>query len=38
MARSIKKGPFVDQHLEKKVDALNDESKKQTIFKAEILT
>lgn len=31
MARSIKKGPFVDSHLEKKVDALNVESKKQVI-------
>ena len=31
MARSIKKGPFVDSHLEKKVDALNSESKKQVI-------
>ena len=31
MARSIKKGPFVDKHLEKKVDALNAENKKQVI-------
>ena len=31
MARSIKKGPFVDKHLEKKVDALNAASKKQVI-------
>ena len=31
MARSIKKGPFVDAHLEKKVDALNNENKKQVI-------
>ena len=31
MARSIKKGPFVDTHLEKKVDASNAESKKQVI-------
>lgn len=31
MARSIKKGPFIDAHLEKKVDALNAESKKQVI-------
>ncbi|MBN1949248.1 MAG: 30S ribosomal protein S19 [Candidatus Cloacimonetes bacterium] len=31
MARSIKKGPFVDSHLEKKVDVLNAESKKQVI-------
>ncbi|MBN1326742.1 MAG: 30S ribosomal protein S19 [Candidatus Cloacimonetes bacterium] len=31
MARSIKKGPFVDQHLESKVDALNADTKKQVI-------
>jgi small subunit ribosomal protein S19 len=31
MARSIKKGPFVDSHLEKKVDLLNSEDKKQVI-------
>ena len=31
MSRSIKKGPFVDAHLLKKVDALNAESKKQVI-------
>jgi small subunit ribosomal protein S19 len=31
MARSVKKGPFVDAHLEKKVDQLNAESKKQVI-------
>ena len=31
MARSIKKGQFVDAHLEKKVDALNSENKKQVI-------
>lgn len=31
MARSVKKGPFVDAHLEKKVDLLNAESKKQVI-------
>ena len=31
MARSIKKGPFVDEHLMKKVQALNDEGKKQVI-------
>lgn len=31
MARSIKKGPFVDAHLEKKVDALNSENKKQVV-------
>ena len=31
MFRSIKKGPFVDKHLEKKVDALNAENKKQVI-------
>lgn len=31
MARSIKKGPFVDEHLLKKVQKLNAESKKQVI-------
>jgi len=31
MARSIKKGPFVDGHLEKKVDVLNSETKKNVI-------
>ena len=31
MARSIKKGPFVDKHLENKVDLLNKDSKKQVI-------
>ena len=31
MARSIKKGPFVDKHLEKKVDELNAQNKKQVI-------
>jgi len=28
MARSIKKGPFVDEHLMKKVDLMNADSKK----------
>jgi small subunit ribosomal protein S19 len=31
MSRSIKKGPFVDKHLEKKVDALNTANKKEVI-------
>ncbi|MCF7919738.1 MAG: 30S ribosomal protein S19 [Candidatus Cloacimonetes bacterium] len=31
MARSVKKGPFVDAHLEKKVDILNADKKKQVI-------
>ncbi|MDR2538205.1 MAG: 30S ribosomal protein S19 [Bifidobacteriaceae bacterium] len=31
MARSIKKGPFVDEHLQKKVDAMNRENKKSVI-------
>ena len=31
MARSIKKGPFVDVHLMKKVDANRDADKKQVI-------
>ena len=29
MARSLKKGPFVDQHLMKKVEALNENNKTQ---------
>ena len=31
MARSLKKGPFVDAHLEKKVDAMNKERDKKVI-------
>jgi small subunit ribosomal protein S19 len=31
MARSLKKGPFVDDHLMKKVEALNAEGKKTVI-------
>ena len=31
MARSIKKGPFVDEHLMKKVEALNAAGKKEVI-------
>lgn len=31
MARSLKKGPFADQHLLKKVDALNASGKKEVI-------
>ena len=31
MARSVKKGPFVDGHLEKKVDLLNADKKRQVI-------
>jgi small subunit ribosomal protein S19 len=31
MARSIKKGPFVDDHLAKKVFVLNQESKKTVV-------
>ena len=31
MTRSIKKGPFVDAHLQKKVDALNASGQKQVI-------
>ena len=31
MSRSIKKGPFVDEHLLKKVQKLNAENKKQVI-------
>jgi len=31
MSRSIKKGPFVFSHLEKKVDVLNESGKKEVI-------
>jgi len=31
MGRSIKKGPFVDTHLAKKVEEMNSKSKKQVI-------
>ncbi len=31
MSRSIKKGPFCDDHLLKKVEAMNNESKKKVI-------
>ena len=31
MARSIKKGPFVDEHLLKKVDAANDSGNRKPI-------
>ena len=31
MARSLKKGPFVDAHLMKKVEALNESGKKEVI-------
>ena len=31
MGRSLKKGPFVDDHLIKKVEALNEADKKQVI-------
>lgn len=31
MARSLKKGPFVDEHLMKKVEALNAANKKEVI-------
>lgn len=31
MARSLKKGPFVDHHLQKKVDVMNQEGKKNVI-------
>ncbi|WP_164218751.1 30S ribosomal protein S19 [Virgibacillus sp. YIM 98842] len=31
MGRSLKKGPFADDHLLKKVDALNESDKKQVI-------
>ena len=31
MARSIKKGPFIDDHLAKKVEAMNEAGNKQLI-------
>ena len=31
MARSIKKGPFVDEHLMKKIEALNQSGEKKVI-------
>ncbi|HJL41934.1 MAG TPA: 30S ribosomal protein S19 [Myxococcales bacterium LLY-WYZ-16_1] len=31
MGRSLKKGPFVDYHLQEKVDKMNDGGKKQVI-------
>ncbi|BAM46259.1 30S ribosomal protein S19 [Amphibacillus xylanus] len=31
MGRSLKKGPFVDDHLMKKVEMLNEENKKQVV-------
>jgi small subunit ribosomal protein S19 len=31
MGRSLKKGPFVDDHLMKKIEKLNKENKKQVI-------
>ncbi len=31
MSRSIKKGPFADEHLLKKIDALNEANKKEVI-------
>jgi len=31
MSRSLKKGPYVDQKLEQKVSALNEQNKKQVI-------
>lgn len=31
MGRSLKKGPFADDHLLKKVDALNEQDKKQVV-------
>lgn len=31
MARSLKKGPFVDEHLMKKIEALNEKNDKKVI-------
>ena len=31
MARSLKKGPFIDEHLQKKIDVLNEAGEKKVI-------
>ena len=31
MARSLKKGPFIDEHLMKKVEKVNESGKKEVI-------
>ncbi|MBM2803076.1 MAG: ribosomal protein, partial [Deltaproteobacteria bacterium] len=31
MARSVKKGPFIDEHLSKKVAAMNESRQRQVI-------
>ncbi|TAE74025.1 MAG: 30S ribosomal protein S19 [Bacteroidetes bacterium] len=31
MARSLKKGPYIEHHLQKKVDVMNDSNKKTVI-------
>ncbi|KPK99911.1 MAG: 30S ribosomal protein S19 [candidate division Zixibacteria bacterium SM23_73_3] len=31
MARSLKKGPFVDEHLSKKIEALNESREKRVV-------
>ena len=31
MGRSVKKGPFVDTHLEKKVEAMNEKNEKKVV-------
>jgi small subunit ribosomal protein S19 len=31
LPRSVKKGPFIDEHLEKKVDAMNESGSKKLI-------
>ncbi|HKB69974.1 MAG TPA: ribosomal protein S19 family protein, partial [Thermoanaerobaculia bacterium] len=31
MARSIKKGPFLDDHLKKKIDVLNESREKKVV-------
>ncbi len=31
MARSVKKGPFVDDHLKKKIDAMNETNEKRVL-------
>ena len=38
MARSLKKGPFCDEHLFKKVEALNETKKKAIVKLADGMT
>ena len=38
MSRSLKKGPYIDFKLEKKVDKLNSSNKKEVVKKEEKIT